>query len=225
MADAIIGIDNDPFVTETNISENGIVRALLVIRGGTTDLTDTSRVKFITIGKFGSTTGIAGQSTTSLQGAYNNSTEPEITTNSTSGAISLRNGAGANTVSVLDIQNSGGTITKSINGNGLISKRIAFVTTSATPTLNTDLVDIARLTGLTTNITDASINLTGAPNHGDMFCYEITDNGTARTLAFGTSFSNTGTLSLPTTTVISTLLRCLFQWNGATSKWEIVAVV
>jgi hypothetical protein len=124
---------------------------------------------------------------------------------------------------------TGGTVTgATIFTNGLtarINKRITIVTTSATPTLNTDVTDIARLTGLTTNVTNFSTNLTGTPNHGDMFCYEITDNGTARTLAFGTTFSNTGTLSLPTTTVISTLLRCLFQWNGATSKWEIVAVV
>ena len=106
-----------------------------------------------------------------------------------------------------------------------LRKRITAVSSSATPALNTDVTDIARLTGLTTNITNASTNLTGTPAHGDLFSYEITDNGVARTITWGASFSNTGTLSLPTTTVISTLLRCLFQYNSITSKWEIVAVV
>lgn len=104
-------------------------------------------------------------------------------------------------------------------------KRIVNIASSATPTINTDLTDIARLTGLSTNITSLTTNLTGNPSHGDLFSLELTDNGVARTLTFGSSFSNTGTLSLPTTTVISTLLRCLFEYNSATSKWEIVAVV
>lgn len=108
--------------------------------------------------------------------------------------------------------------------NKRITKRVVAVTSSATPTFNSDNGDIAQLTGLAVNITNMSTNLTGTPNHGDMFCYEITDNGTARTLTWGASFSAT-TLALPTTTVISTLLRCLFQWNSTTSKWEIIAVV
>lgn len=109
--------------------------------------------------------------------------------------------------------------------NKRITKRKTTVTSSATPTLNTDNTDIARLTGLSVNITNASTNLTGTPEHGDLFSYEITDNGVARTISWGTSFSNSGTLTLPTTTVASTMLRCLFQWNSTTSKWEIVAVV
>ena len=109
--------------------------------------------------------------------------------------------------------------------NKRITKRVVSVASSATPAFNTDNGDIARLTGLTTNITNASTNLTGTPNHGDMFSYEITDNGVARTISWGTSFAATGTLALPTTTVISTRLRCLFQYADNVLKWEIVAVV
>lgn len=117
------------------------------------------------------------------------------------------------------------TFSSALVSNTRIKKRFISVATSATPTLNTDNGDIFSLTGLSTNITNASTNLTGTPTHGDLFSYEITDNGVARTITWGTSFSNTGTLSLPTTTVISTLLRCLFQYNSITGKWEIVAVV
>lgn len=41
---------------------------------------------------------------------------------------------------------------------------------------------------------------------------QITDNGTARAITWGASFTAT-TVALPTTTVISTKLRVLFQWN------------
>lgn len=109
--------------------------------------------------------------------------------------------------------------------NKRISKRVVSVASSATPAFNTDNGDIARLTGLTTNVTNFSTNLSGSPAHGDLFCYEITDSGVARTLSWGSSFSASGTLSLPTTTVISTMLRLLFQWNSATSTWMIVGWV
>lgn len=109
--------------------------------------------------------------------------------------------------------------------NKRITKRVVSVASSATPSFNTDDGDIARLTGLTTNVTNFSTNLSGTPSHGDLFCYEITDNGVARTLSWGSSFSASGTLSLPTTTVISTMLRLLFQWNSATSTWMIVGWV
>jgi len=117
------------------------------------------------------------------------------------------------------------TFSSSLVSNTRIRKRFVSVASSATPTVNTDNGDVFSLTGLSVNITNASTNLTGTPTHGDLFSYEITDNGVARTISWGASFSNTGTLSLPTTTVISTLLRCLFQYNSVTTKWEIVAVV
>ncbi len=109
--------------------------------------------------------------------------------------------------------------------NKRITKRVVSVTASATPTINTDNGDIFSMTGLSTNMTNASTNLTGNPVHGDLISIEITDNGTARTLSWGSSFSASGTLSLPTTTVISTMLKLLFQWNAASSTWVIVAWV
>ena len=101
------------------------------------------------------------------------------------------------------------------------TKRVVSVASSATPTLNTDNTDVAQLTGLATNITNASTNLSGTPNHGDVLLYEITDNGTARTITWGSSFAASGSLALPTTTVISTLLRTLFVYDSTSSKWVI----
>lgn len=52
---------------------------------------------------------------------------------------------------------------------------------------------------------------------------QITDNGTARALTFGASFAST-TVALPTTTVISTMLRIGFQRNNANTVWDCIAV-
>lgn len=128
--------------------------------------------------------------------------------------------AGTNIESLFVRPNNVQTIT-----NKRITKRVVVVPTSANPTLNTDICDIARLTGLTSNVTSFTTNLTGTPDHGDMFSYEITDSGVARTLSWGASFGASGTLALPTTTVISTLLKVLFQYNSASGLWVIAAVV
>ncbi len=109
--------------------------------------------------------------------------------------------------------------------NKRITKRVVSIASSATPTINTNSGDIFSMTGLSTNMTNASTNLTGSPIHGDLISIEITDNGVARTLSWGSSFAASGTLSLPTTTVISTMLRVLFQYNSASSLWVITAVV
>lgn len=102
-------------------------------------------------------------------------------------------------------------------------KRVVVVTQSATPTINTDNVDIAQITALAQAITSMTTNLTGTPKAGDMLMLQITDNGTARAITWGASFAST-TVTLPTTTVISTMLRVLFQRNNANTAWDCIAL-
>ena len=90
----------------------------------------------------------------------------------------------------------------------------------ATPTTNSDNVDIMNFTGLSTAITSMTTNLSGTPVDGDLLEFRFTDNGTARAITWGASFSAT-TVALPTTTVISTMLRVLFEYNGST--WACIA--
>lgn len=99
------------------------------------------------------------------------------------------------------------------------------VAPSATPTINSDVTRVAEIVGLNTNITSMTTNLTGTPQRNELLQINITDNGVARTITWGSAFAASGTLALPTLTVISTKLRVLFQWSAVTSKWEIVAVV
>ncbi len=107
--------------------------------------------------------------------------------------------------------------------NKRITKRVVVTTQSATPTINTDNTDVAAITALAQAITSFTTNLSGTPVAGDSLIIEITDNGTARAIAWGNSFE-ASTVALPTTTVISTLLTVGFRWNTTTTKWRCVAV-
>ena len=108
--------------------------------------------------------------------------------------------------------------------NKRISKRVVTTTQSATPTINTDNGDIFSITGLAQAITSFTTNLSGTPTAGDMMMIQITDSGVARAITWGASFDGTTATPLPTTTVISTLLRVLFQRNTANDKWTCIGI-
>ncbi len=91
----------------------------------------------------------------------------------------------------------------------------------ATPTTNTDNVDVMNFTGLGTAITSMTTNISGTPVDGDLLEFRFTDDGTARAITWGASFAAT-TVALPTTTVISTMLRVGFEYSGST--WKCIAV-
>lgn len=110
--------------------------------------------------------------------------------------------------------------------NKRLQKRVVVVTQSATPTINTDNGDIFQITGLAQAITSLTTNLSGTPVDGEMIELQITDNGTARAITPGSSFANGGLVSFPSTTVISTMLRILLQYQTTASlnKWVVIAV-
>lgn len=108
-----------------------------------------------------------------------------------------------------------------------ITKRVVTVNVpGATPTTNTDNTDIAEFTGLATAITSMTTNLSGTPINGDLLQFSFVDNGTARAITWGTSFANGGLVNLPTTTIISVVLRVLVQYQTIASlnKWVCIAV-
>lgn len=106
--------------------------------------------------------------------------------------------------------------------NKTIQKRILVVTQSATPATNIDNGDIVSITGLAQAITSMTSGLSGTPYGGQMIMWQITDNGTGRAITWGASFASTTNFTLPTTTVASTMLRVLTQWNSVTSKHECI---
>lgn len=108
--------------------------------------------------------------------------------------------------------------------NKRITKRIsALSANSATPAINTDTTDVVHITAQTAAITSFTTNLTGTPVDGDTLRISVT--GTASVaLTFGSSFTSSGIVTLPTTTSSTTRLDMGFFWNTETSKWRIVAL-
>jgi hypothetical protein len=116
------------------------------------------------------------------------------------------------------IMAGGGSVIASPGGDKLTT----FVGSTATPTVGGDTGDsYCEITGLAVAITSVTA---GLGSYGSTLWVAITDNGSPRAIAWGSSFENSGTVALPTTTVASTRLDVGFIWNSATTKWRCVAV-
>lgn len=103
-SDAIQAISTESFVEEDNIAENGLLRSLLVVKQGTTDLTNMTNAQFFEADKFGSTKFSAGGTgTTTLQQAYDNSIKPQIITTAESGSVQYKGNDSENTLEVLNL--------------------------------------------------------------------------------------------------------------------------
>lgn len=105
--------------------------------------------------------------------------------------------------------------------NKRVTKRVGTTTSSATPTINTDDVDMHIITAQTVDITSFTTNLSGTPTEGQTLWIAITGTA-ARAITWGASFE-ASTVALPTTTVTTNRLDVGFVWNSATSKWRCIA--
>ena len=106
--------------------------------------------------------------------------------------------------------------------NKRITARVTTITSSATPTINTDNCDAVTITALAADITSVTTNLTGTPANFDMLIIRIKDDGTARAITWGASFEACGA-ALPTTTVLGKRLYALFIWDSVSAKWGCVS--
>lgn len=114
----------------------------------------------------------------------------------------------------------------SVNGTQTLTnkrntKRTGTTGSSATPTINTDNVDMYLITAQTEAITSFTTNLSGTPTEGQTLWIAITGTA-ARAITWGASFESS-TVTLPTTTVSTNRLDVGFVWNSVTSKWRCVA--
>lgn len=105
--------------------------------------------------------------------------------------------------------------------NARINPRVGSTTSSATPTINTDLVEVYGLTAQTADITSFTTNLSGTPVNGQKLWIYVVGTA-ARAITWGASFES-GPATLPTTTVTTQRLDVGFIWNTVTSKWRCVA--
>ena len=108
--------------------------------------------------------------------------------------------------------------------NKRITKRVGTVTSHATPSINTDNVDMFTITALAEVISSMTTNLSGTPTNGQTLVIRLLDNGTARAITWGASFASRGA-TLPTTTTLSKYTYVGLIWNSTTSTWDCVAAV
>jgi len=106
--------------------------------------------------------------------------------------------------------------------NKRVTKRVGTVASSATPTINTDNVDMFTITALAAAITSFTTNLSGTPTSGQSLIIRILDNGTARAITWGASFASRGA-TLPTKTVLGKYLYVGLIWNEVASVWDCIA--
>jgi hypothetical protein len=128
-------------------------------------------------------------------------------------------GSGAASGSTFD-----GSAAKTISYNTIGAKAsspsIQSVSSAATvtPTFSDDMVKItAQAAGLTL------ANPTGTAVPGWGMAIRIKDNGTARSISYGTQYRAIG-VTLPTTTVVSKTLYLGLIYNADDTKWDVVAV-
>lgn len=103
-----------------------------------------------------------------------------------------------------------------------LKPRVGTVASNANPSINTDNVDVFTVTALATNIASLTTNLSGTPTVGQKLLLRFKDNGTARTITHGASFTSSGAATLLTTTVIGKTHHELVVWDG--SVWVCLAV-
>lgn len=96
------------------------------------------------------------------------------------------------------------------------------VSSSATPSIDTDTTDIFTITALAIDITSFTTNLTGTPLNGQKLIIRIKDDGTPRTITWGASFASRGGTLLATTVANKTSYVGLI-YNSTESTWDCVA--
>jgi hypothetical protein len=118
---AIAGTQTENFVKHPATFGSAVLIGILSITKNCTNISDTTRARFTPASAFGEVTGgTSGISTTTLQQAYDNSTQPEIVIDATLDGVTIKNGTGNadNVTHLLEGQNTAGTVTSFIMADG-----------------------------------------------------------------------------------------------------------
>jgi len=188
LALAIQALPNEAFTTYPAFENNLVLIGAITVRSTASNLSDTDQAVFTPASIFGEmASGGGGTATTSLQGAYNNSAEPEILTDTTRGALSIKRGTSADTDKVFEVINGAGATTASITGAGVITgSNLSGINsgdqTSVTGNAGTatKLATPRAINGVNFDGT-AAITITAAPNAHTQAASTITDFSTATT--------------------------------------------
>lgn len=202
---------------------------------GTTTCTGATLTGGSTVNQTITTPTITGTVTASgatiTGGTANNLTlsSPTLTSTVTASGATITGGTTVNqTVQAATLTGTitctGATISNATMTNSKSIPRVLAITSSATPEINTDLYDAVTITALATTISSMTTSLSGTPYNFQKLLVRIKDDGSARSITWGTSFASKG-VTLPTTTTASKLLTVGLIYNSVTTDWECVAAV
>ena len=155
LSEAKAAIQNETFIVSNAISPNGILRAFLIVRQGATALDSATSAFFLEAPKFGGTAGVGGLSVSTLQNAYDNSSTPEILTDATRGAVTVRRGSAADTDYIYEGLNGAGTTTFGVTGNGVITG-VGTGLTGAAASLTAGTATVANTVSTANEVTDTT---------------------------------------------------------------------
>jgi hypothetical protein len=156
LAAAVAGSQTEQFVEYGNNRDNGVLIGIISVNKNATNLSNIAQAVFNFVSKFGEIMGgTGGLSTTTLQQAYDNSSPPEITTNSTLGALSIKNGTGNadNVTNILESLNTSGNTTSFIRADGSFSGSSVSAVTIQTPSFRANANGLTATTISATTIT------------------------------------------------------------------------
>ncbi len=108
--------------------------------------------------------------------------------------------------------------------NKRITPRIITISSSATPSINTDNADCVTITGQTVNITSMTSGLSGTPGNFDKLIIRIVNaDASPHSVTWGTSFASSQA-TLPTTIVSGKGTTVGLIWDSVKAKWICLAV-
>lgn len=120
LAAAIEAISTSTFIQNPTVADGATLIAYVVVSRTCTSLLDTSCSRILPAARFDVGAGGGSSSVTTLQGAYNNSSQPQLTVNSTLLGIQIRDAATPIGSSLFAIQDNAGTTNYlNVDVNGL----------------------------------------------------------------------------------------------------------
>lgn len=118
-SDALQALNTETFVIEPNMDANGMFIVYLIVKKEATDLSDSGQADFQKAPRFKSGSSSGGTSVSNMQQTYENSLNPEITTDDSRQAVSFKRGTtGGDSDIVIEVLNGVGALVGYITGEG-----------------------------------------------------------------------------------------------------------
>lgn len=136
----------------------------------------------------------------------------------------------------INVNTADGKVKQTSSGTGVVTKpydfsavyarivpRVLSITSSATPSINTDRYDAVTITALATAITSMTSSLSGTPLNFQKLIIRFKDDGSPHAITWGSSFVSSQA-TLPTTTVAGKVTTVGLMEDTVKAKWVCLAV-